>query len=160
MTKFYDAVYSFERVGGYQFVKLYISMFENRAWVTAMAAGGEQTRSAHARDVSLGARIGHFHWMTMSNCQLSSKTNEWLAHNITRSFYSNNPNEWTEKSPAWTDVFWLDKYKLIWSTTWSERAVKMCQAPSVQTPHKHCENSVISEKNALRTGSVIHEHYL
>ena len=104
--------------------------------------------------------IGHFHWMTMSNCQLSSKTNEWLAHNITRSFYSNNPNEWTEKSPAWTDVFWLDKYKLIWSTTWSERAVKMCQAPSVQTPHKHCENSVISEKNALRTGSVIHEHYL
>ena len=37
MTKFYDAVYSFERVGGYQFVK--------------------QTRSAHARDVSLGARI-------------------------------------------------------------------------------------------------------
>ena len=89
--------------------------------------------------------IGHFHWMTMSNCQLSSKTNEWLAHNITRSFYSNNPNEWTEKSPAWTDVFWLDKYKLIWSTTWSERAVKMCQAPSVQTPHKHCENSVISE---------------
>ena len=28
MTKFYDAVYSFERVGGYQFVKLYISMFE------------------------------------------------------------------------------------------------------------------------------------
>ena len=28
------------------------------AWVTAMAAGGEQTRSAHARDVSLGARIG------------------------------------------------------------------------------------------------------
>ena len=28
MTKFYDAVYSFERVGGYRFVKLYISMFE------------------------------------------------------------------------------------------------------------------------------------
>ena len=28
------------------------------ARVTAMAAGGEQTRSAHARDVSLGARIG------------------------------------------------------------------------------------------------------
>ena len=28
MTKFFDAVYSFERVGGYQFVKLYISMFE------------------------------------------------------------------------------------------------------------------------------------
>ena len=28
MTKFYDAVYSFERVGGYQLVKLYISMFE------------------------------------------------------------------------------------------------------------------------------------
>ena len=28
MTKFYDAAYSFERVGGYQFVKLYISMFE------------------------------------------------------------------------------------------------------------------------------------
>ena len=28
MTKFYDAVYSFECVGGYQFVKLYISMFE------------------------------------------------------------------------------------------------------------------------------------
>ena len=30
------------------------------AWVTAMAAGGEQTRSAHARDVSLGARIPMF----------------------------------------------------------------------------------------------------
>ena len=28
MTKFYDADYSFERVRGYQFVKLYISMFE------------------------------------------------------------------------------------------------------------------------------------
>ena len=28
MTKFYDDVYSFEHVRGYQFVKLYISMFE------------------------------------------------------------------------------------------------------------------------------------
>ena len=28
MAKFYDAVYSFERVWGYQYVKLYISMFE------------------------------------------------------------------------------------------------------------------------------------
>ena len=28
MTKFNDAVYSFEHVGRYQFVKLYISMFE------------------------------------------------------------------------------------------------------------------------------------
>ena len=28
MTQFYDAVYSFESVRGYQFVKLYISMFE------------------------------------------------------------------------------------------------------------------------------------
>ena len=28
MAKFYDAVYSIERVRGYQFVKLYISMFE------------------------------------------------------------------------------------------------------------------------------------
>ena len=27
------------------------------AWVTAMAAGGEQTQSAHVCDVSLGARI-------------------------------------------------------------------------------------------------------
>ena len=27
------------------------------AWVTAMAAGGEQTQSAHACDVSLGARM-------------------------------------------------------------------------------------------------------
>ena len=53
MTKFYDTVYSFERVRGYQFVKLYINVWE-MAWVTAMAAGGEQTRSAHARDVTLG----------------------------------------------------------------------------------------------------------
>ena len=38
---------------------LHINVWE-MAWVTAMAAGGEQTRSAHARDVSLGARIcGH-----------------------------------------------------------------------------------------------------
>ena len=35
---------------------LHINVWE-MAWVTAMAAGGEQTRSAHARDVSLGARI-------------------------------------------------------------------------------------------------------
>ena len=32
--------------------------------------------------------------------------------------------------------------------------------PSAQTAHKHCKNSVISEKNELRTGSVTHEHYL
>ena len=57
MTKFYDAVYSFERVGGLSIRKaLHINVWE-MAWVTAMAAGGEQTRSAHARDVSLGARI-------------------------------------------------------------------------------------------------------
>ena len=35
---------------------LHINVWE-MAWVTAMAAGGEQTQSAHARDVSLGARI-------------------------------------------------------------------------------------------------------
>ena len=58
MTKCYDAVYSFERVGGLSIRKaLHINVWE-MAWVTAMAAGGEQTRSAHARDVSLGARIG------------------------------------------------------------------------------------------------------
>ena len=34
MTKFYDAVYSFERVRGYQFVKLYISMFEK--WLESL----------------------------------------------------------------------------------------------------------------------------
>ena len=57
MTKFYDAVYSFERVGGLSIRKaLHINVWE-KAWVTAMAAGGEQTRSAHGRDVSLGARI-------------------------------------------------------------------------------------------------------
>ena len=32
--------------------------------------------------------------------------------------------------------------------------------PSEQTAHKHCKNSVISEKNVRRTGSVTHEHYL
>ena len=32
------------------------------AGVTAMAAGGEQTQSAHACDVSLGARITHQVW--------------------------------------------------------------------------------------------------
>ena len=41
MTKFYDAVYSFERVGGYQFVKLYISMFkkwlESPQWLLAVS---------------------------------------------------------------------------------------------------------------------------
>ena len=71
MTKFYDAVYSFERVGGYQFVKL--NVWE-MAWVTAIAAGGEQTRSAHARDVSLGARINMIditHPGTMTNTLLT-----------------------------------------------------------------------------------------
>ena len=40
MTKFYDAVYSFERVRGYQFVKLYISMFEkwlSPQWLLAVS---------------------------------------------------------------------------------------------------------------------------
>ena len=37
------------------------------AWVTAMAAGGEQTRSAHARDVSLGARIHKFRENNLEN---------------------------------------------------------------------------------------------
>ena len=42
----------------------------------------------------------------------------------------------------------------------AERAVKICHAHSAQTPHKHCEYSVLSEKNGPRIGSVIHEHYL
>ena len=42
----------------------------------------------------------------------------------------------------------------------AERAVKICHAHSAQTPHKHCEYSVLSEKNGLRIGSVIPEHYL
>ena len=41
MTKFYDAVYSFERVRGYQFVKLYISMFgkwlESPQWLLVVS---------------------------------------------------------------------------------------------------------------------------
>ena len=36
---------------------LHIDVWET-AGVTAMAAGGEQTQSVHACDVSLGARIG------------------------------------------------------------------------------------------------------
>ena len=57
MTEFYDDDCSFERVTRCRFLKLYISMFEKWLSVTAMAEGGEQMRSAHARDVSLGARI-------------------------------------------------------------------------------------------------------
>ena len=52
MTKFYDDVYSFEPVRGCQFLKLYISMFEKLLESHAMAAGGEQSQSAHAYDVS------------------------------------------------------------------------------------------------------------
>ena len=41
MTKFYDDVYSFEPVGGCQFLKLYISMFEKRLespqWLLAVS---------------------------------------------------------------------------------------------------------------------------
>ena len=41
MTKFYDAVYSFERVRGCQFLKLYISMFdkwlESPQWLLAVS---------------------------------------------------------------------------------------------------------------------------
>ena len=57
MTEFYDDDCSFERVTRCRFLKLYISMFEKWLSVTAMADGSEQMRSAHARDVSLGARI-------------------------------------------------------------------------------------------------------
>ena len=57
MTEFYDDDCSFERVTRCRFLKLYKSMFEKWLSVTAMADGGEQVRSAHARDVSLGARI-------------------------------------------------------------------------------------------------------
>ena len=57
MTEFYDDDCSFERVTRCRFLKLYISMFEKWLSVTAMADGGEQMRSVHARDVSLGARI-------------------------------------------------------------------------------------------------------
>ena len=42
---------------------LHINVWE-MAWVTAMAAGGEEIRSAHARDVSLGARIVDVMYMT------------------------------------------------------------------------------------------------
>ena len=59
MTKFYDDDCSFEHVTCCRFLKLYISVFEKWLSVTAMADGGEQMRSAHACDVSLGARI-HF----------------------------------------------------------------------------------------------------
>ena len=72
MTKFYDAVYSFERVGGLSIRKaLHINVWE-MAWVTAMAAGGEQTRSAHARDVSLGARINTETWSTFQFLEICS----------------------------------------------------------------------------------------
>ena len=57
MTKFYDDVYSFEPVRGCQFLKALHIHVSEMAGVTAMAAGGEQTQSAHACDVSLGARI-------------------------------------------------------------------------------------------------------
>ena len=57
MTKFYDDVYSFEPVRGCQFLKLYISMFEKWLESTQWLLAGEQTQSAHACDVSLGARI-------------------------------------------------------------------------------------------------------
>ena len=57
MTEFYDDDCSFERVTRCRFLKLYISVFEKWLSVTAMADGGEQMRSAHERDVSLGTRI-------------------------------------------------------------------------------------------------------
>ena len=57
MTEFYDDDCSFEHVTGCRFIKLYISMFEKWLSVTAMAGSGEQMRSVHACDVSLGARI-------------------------------------------------------------------------------------------------------
>ena len=67
MTEFYDDDCSFERVTRCRFLKLYISMFEKWLSVTAMADGGEQMRSAHARDVSLGARI-QLHWIATITC--------------------------------------------------------------------------------------------
>ena len=49
MTKFYDDVYSFEHVRGYQFVKLYISMFEK--WLESPQSGPGPTRlRARARN--------------------------------------------------------------------------------------------------------------
>ena len=58
MTKFYDAVYSFERVRGYQFVKLYISMFEkwleSPQWLLAVSKPEVRMRvtSAWGQDTS------------------------------------------------------------------------------------------------------------
>ena len=56
MPKFYDDVCSFECEGPSIRKALQIDVWE-MAWVTAMAAVGEQTRSVHVWHVSLGARI-------------------------------------------------------------------------------------------------------
>ena len=58
MTKFYDAVYSFERVRGYQFVKLYISMFEkwleSPQWLLAVSKPEVRMRVTSAWGQELG----------------------------------------------------------------------------------------------------------
>ena len=47
---------------------LHINVWE-MAGVTAMAAGGEQTQSAHACDISLGARIGEVTYHLLQNAK-------------------------------------------------------------------------------------------
>ena len=65
MAKFYDAVYSFERVGGYQFVKLYISMFEkwleSPQWLLAVSKPEVRMRvtSAWGQEFSFAREADH-----------------------------------------------------------------------------------------------------
>ena len=64
MTKFYAAVYSFERVRGYQFVKLYISMFEkwleSPQWLLAVSKPEVRMRVMSAWGQELLYSRGHF----------------------------------------------------------------------------------------------------
>ena len=71
MTKFYDAVYSFERVGGYQFVKLYISMFEkwleSPQWLLAVSKPEVRMRvtSAWGQEYVCTSYVCHFNYNTL-----------------------------------------------------------------------------------------------
>ena len=74
MTKFYDAVYSFERVGGLSIRKaLHINVWE-MAWVTAMAAGGEHIYILPPRTPDIIA-----HWQVAPPARPPSR---WLPHMI------------------------------------------------------------------------------
>ena len=91
MTKFYDDVYSFERVQSCQFLKLYISMFEK--WLESpqwlLAVSKPKVRMLVSCDVSLGARIAAYrvwYWIT-------------ILHGLHKA-----PGSYEYKSQSWYDI--------------------------------------------------------